>query len=158
MINKPQNARKPTKISKRQKQFGFLNLGQIKLIKEELISSQCLQEQRNKTNHFGRFVKYPANYEFLQESDKSQIFYWSIQTCSRMMLLFIDRLSLCSNNLKTALIQIFSTWHPNTFFPYCLILTQYHQVPTSTALYWPSTIMDQPSPPNTDPLPPCTNK
>ena len=33
------------------------------------------------------------------------------------------RLSPCSKNLKTALSQTFSTWHPNTFCPYCLILT-----------------------------------
>ena len=26
-------------------------------------------------------------------------------------------------NLKTALFQTFSTWHPNTFCPYCIILT-----------------------------------
>ena len=45
-------------------------------------------------------------------------------------------------NLKTALFQTFSTWHPNTFCSYCLILTlyhflltQYHQVPTSIAPY-----------------------
>ena len=28
--------------------------------------------------------------EFLQESDKGQIFYWSIQTCSSIRLLFFD--------------------------------------------------------------------
>ena len=33
------------------------------------------------------------------------------------------RLWLCSKTLKTALFQTFSTWHPNTFCPYCLILT-----------------------------------
>ena len=59
----------------------------------------------------------------LQECDKGQIFYWSIQTCSRIMRLFVDcLLSPCSKNLKTALFQTFSTWHPNTFCPYCLIL------------------------------------
>ena len=35
----------------------------------------------------------------------------------------IDRLWPCSKNLKTALFQTFSIWHPNTFCPYCLILT-----------------------------------
>ena len=35
-------------------------------------------------------------------------------------------------NLKTALIQTFSTWHPNTFCPYCIYWP-------STAFYWPST-------------------
>ena len=29
----------------------------------------------------------------------------------------------CSKKLKTALLQTFSTWHPNTFCPYCIILT-----------------------------------
>ena len=38
------------------------------------------------------------------------------------------------------------------------ILTQYHQVSTSTALNWPSTIMYQQLPPSTDPVPPSTNK
>ena len=97
----------------------------------------------------------------LQESDKGQTFYWSIQTCSSIMQLFdrlIDRLWPCSKNLKTALFQTFSTWHPNTFCPYCFILTQYHQVPTSTVLYWPSTIVHQTLPTYTDPLPPSTNK
>ena len=38
------------------------------------------------------------------------------------------------------------------------ILTQYHQVTTSAALYRPSTIKYQSVPPNTDPVPPSTNK
>ena len=33
------------------------------------------------------------------------------------------------------------------------ILTQYHQVPTSTTFYWPSTIKHRPVPPGTDPVP-----
>ena len=33
------------------------------------------------------------------------------------------------------------------------ILTQYHHVSTSTAFYWPRTIMYQPVPPSTDPVP-----
>ena len=41
-------------------------------------------------------------------------------------------------NLNTTLFQTFSTWHPNTSCPYCLILTQYHQVPTIHPVYWPS--------------------
>ena len=36
---------------------------------------------------------------------------------------------------------------------YPLILTQYHQVQTSTALYWPSTTKYQPVPPFTDQVP-----
>ena len=35
----------------------------------------------------------------------------------------VDWLWPCSKNLKTALFQTFSTWQPNTFCPYCLILT-----------------------------------
>ena len=35
---------------------------------------------------------------------------------------------------------------------YQLILTQYHQVPTSTAPYWPSNIMNQPVMLHTDPI------
>ena len=58
--------------------------------------------------------------------------------------------SPCYEKLKTALFQTCSTWHRNTFCPYCLILTQYHQVPTRTALYWPNTIIYQPVPPYTD--------
>ena len=42
--------------------------------------------------------------------------------------------------------------------PHCPILTKYHQVPTSTASYWPSTTKYQPVPPPTDPLPPSTNQ
>jgi len=37
-------------------------------------------------------------------------------------------------------------------------VTQYHQVPTSTAFYWPSTIMYQLVPLHTDPVPPSTNQ
>ena len=40
-----------------------------------------------------------------------------------------------------------SNSHPN------LLVTQHHQVPTSTALYWPSTTNYQPVPPFTDPVP-----
>ena len=38
------------------------------------------------------------------------------------------------------------------------ILTQYYQETTSAALYRPSTIKYQSVPPNTDPVPPSTNK
>ena len=38
------------------------------------------------------------------------------------------------------------------------ILTQYHQLPTSTALYWPSATQYQSVPPFTDPVPPNTNQ
>ena len=39
--------------------------------------------------------------------------------CSSIDWLIVTMLK----DLKTALFQTFSTWHPNTFFPYCLILT-----------------------------------
>ena len=58
---------------------------------------------------------------------RGQIFYWSSQTCTRsggcLFVCSIDWLSPCSRILKTALFQTFSTWHPNTFCPYRLILT-----------------------------------
>ena len=41
---------------------------------------------------------------------------------------------------------------------YRLPLTQYHQVPTSTALYWHGTILYQPVPFYTDPVPQITNQ
>ena len=105
---------------------------------------------------------------FLQESEKGQISYWSIQTCTRIMLSIdwlIDWLLTMLKKPQNCPISDFFDLYPNTFCPYCLIqtwyrllLTQYHQVPTSTAVYWPSTIMDQPLPPYTDPVPPSTNK
>ena len=38
------------------------------------------------------------------------------------------------------------------------ILTQYHLIPSSTKLYWPSTTNYQPVPPNTDPASTKTNQ
>ena len=85
----------------------------------------------------------------LQESDKGQIFYWSIQTCSRIRLLFD-----CDYAQKTSKLPYFRLFQPVTQIlsaltaltwpSYRLLLTQYHQIPTSTALYWPSTIMYHP--------------
>ena len=46
----------------------------------------------------------------LQESDKSQIFYWSSQTCTRIRQLMGGLLTMLKC-LKTALFQTFSTWH-----------------------------------------------
>ena len=37
-------------------------------------------------------------------------------------------------------------------------MTQYQQAPTSTALYWPNTIIYQPVPPYNDPEPPSSNQ
>ena len=47
---------------------------------------------------------------------------------------------------------------PPSISHYRPILTQFHQVPTSTAPYWPSTTKHQPLLPNTDPAPPSTNQ
>ena len=66
--------------------------------------------------------------------------------------------SPCYEKLKTALFQTFSTWHRNTFYLYYLILTQYDQVPTRSALYWLNTIIYQPVPPFTDPVSPSINQ
>ena len=85
---------------------------------------------------------------FLQESDKSQIFYWSSQTalgsggCRRWLTML--------KNLKTALFQTFSTWHR--------ILSAFTALYwPSTAFYWPSTTKYQPVPPYTDPVPSWIN-
>ena len=85
----------------------------------------------------------------------------ALGSCCRL----IDWLLTMLKKPQNCPISDFFDLYPNTFCPYCLIqtwyrllLTQYHQVPTSTAVYWPSTIMDQPLPPYTDPVPPSTNK
>ena len=83
--------------------------------------------------------------KILQESDKGQIFYWSIQTCSRIRRL-IDWLSPCSKNLKTALFQ---TLRPDTQILSALTALYW----PSTAFYWPSTTKYQPVPSYTDPVP-----
>ena len=53
-------------------------------------------------------------------------------------------------NLKTALLQTFSTWHR-----ILSALTALYW--PSTAFYWPSTTKYQPVPPSTDPVPSCIN-
>ena len=52
---------------------------------------------------------------------------------------------------KGALFQTFSTWHPNTFCPYCIYWP-------STAFYWPNTTKYQPVPLHTDLVPPNINQ
>ena len=47
---------------------------------------------------------------------------------------------------------------PSWINHYRLILIQCHQVPTSRATYWPSTIMYQPVSPSSDPVPPSTEQ
>ena len=88
----------------------------------------------------------------LQESDKSQIFYWSSQTAlgSGSWLSIVDGLLTMLKNLKTALFQTFSTWHR-----ILSALTALYW--PSTAFYWPSTTKYQPVPPSTDPVPSCIN-
>ena len=76
----------------------------------------------------------------MQEYDKGQIFYWSIQTCSRIMLLFDRSVSPSSDSV------------PPSTDRYCLLLNQYHHIPTSTAPYWPSTTKYQSIPTYTDPV------
>ena len=86
----------------------------------------------------------------LQESDKSQIFYWSSQTCSRIRQLIDCRLLTMLKNLKTALFQTFSTWHR--------ILSAFTALYwPSTFFYWPSTTKYHPVPPYTDPVPSWIN-
>ena len=89
----------------------------------------------------------------LQESDKSQIFYWSSQTCNRIRQLIdwcMGGLLTMLKNLKTALFQTFSTWHR--------ILSAFTALYwPSTAFYWPSTTKYQPVPPHTDPVPSWIN-
>ena len=100
----------------------------------------------------------------LQESDKGQISYWSIQTCSRIMLLFDGLLTMLKKPQNCPISDFFDLY-PNTFCPYCLIqtwyrllLTQYHQVPTSTAIYWPCTTKCQAVPAHTDLVLPSTSQ
>ena len=86
----------------------------------------------------------------LQESDKSQISYWSSQTCTRIRRLIDCRWLTMLKNLKTALFQTFSTWHR--------ILSAFTALYwPSTAFYWPSTTKYQPVPPYTDPVPSWIN-
>jgi len=104
---------------------------------------------------------------FWRKSDKGQIFYWSSRQTALGSggCMFNWSIVTMLKNLKTDLFQTFSTWHPNTFCPYCLtltkchpLLTQYHHVSTSTAFYWPSTTKYQPVLPYTDPVPPSINR
>ena len=67
------------------------------------------------------------------------VLYWSFATMHQQVEPHTDPVPSCINQ-------------------YCLLLTQYHQVPTSTALYWPSTIIYQPVPLHIDPVPPSINQ
>ena len=99
-------------------------------------------------------LSYPSNK--LQESDKGQIFYWSIQTCSRIRLLFNWSIVTMLKKPQNCPISDFFDLTPKYFLLLLLytnlvppstdpvpsyinqchsILTQYHQVSTSTNLY-----------------------
>ena len=84
--------------------------------------------------------------ELLQESEKGQIFYWSIQTCSRIRLLFD-----CDHAQKTSKLPYFRLFWPDTQILSALTALYW----PSTAFYWPSTTKYQPVPPSTDPVPSC---
>ena len=99
----------------------------------------------------------------LQESDKGQISYWSIQTCFRIMLLFGGLLTMLKKPQNCPISDFFDLTpkyflvflHYTDLVPpstdpvppstnqYRPILTQYHQISAITALYWPSTIIYQ---------------
>ena len=139
-------------------------------------------------------------WQILQESDKGQIFYWSIQTCTRIRLLFDRSIAIMLKKPQNCPISDFFDLTPKYFLPLLPytdlvppstdpvppstnqyrpkltqchhvstitalywsstspILTQYHQVSTSTAFYWTSTIIYQPVPHHTDPVPPSVNQ
>ena len=89
----------------------------------------------------------------LQESGKGQVFYWSIQTCSRIMRLIdwlINWLWPCS---KTSKLPYFRLFRPDTQILSALTALYW----PSTAFYWPNTTKCQPVPPFTDPIPSCIN-
>ena len=83
-------------------------------------------------------------HRILQESDKGQIFYWSIQTCSRIRLLFD-----CDHAQKTSKLPYFRLFRPDTQILSALTALYW----PSNAFYWPSTTKYQPVPPFTDSVP-----
>ena len=115
----------------------------------------------------------------LQESEKGQIFYWSIQTCTRIRLLFdwlivtmLKKPQNCpiSDFFDLTPIYFLSLLHytdpvppssdpvPPSTKQYRPILTQYHHGSTITALYWSSATKYQQVEPHTDPVPSCINQ
>ena len=89
----------------------------------------------------------------LQESDKGQIFYWSIQTCSRIRLLFVWLIVDCHHARKTSKLPYFRLFRPDTQILSALTALYW----PSIAFYWPSTTKYQPVPPYNDALPLCVN-
>ena len=115
----------------------------------------------------------------LQESEKGQIFYLSIQTCSRIRLLFDWSIVTMLKKPQNCPISDFFDLTPKYFLPllpytdlvppstdpvppstnqYRPILTQYHHGSTITALYWSFATMYQQEEPHTDPAPSCINQ
>ena len=114
----------------------------------------------------------------LQESDKGQIFYWSIQTCSRIRRLIGWWIVTMLKKPQNCSISDFFDLTPKYFLPllpytdlvppstdpvppstnqYRPILTQYHHVSTITALCCSSTTKYQQVSPHTDPVTSCIN-
>ena len=82
---------------------------------------------------------------------------WSIGWVAFLVCrLFVCRPAMVTSDQISILFKIFSG--KKAVYQYRPILTQYHQVLTSTAFFWPSTIMIQPFPLNDDPVPPSTNQ
>ena len=61
----------------------------------------------------------------------------------------------CNRNMWSCYSQALGYFLQQHYRP---LLIQYHQVPTSIATYWPSTIMYQPVSPSSDPVPPSTDR
>ena len=77
---------------------------------------------------------------------------WSIGWVALSFLvrrLFVRRPAMVTSNQISIFFNIYRHKSP--------ILTQFHLIPSSTKLYWPSTTKYQPVPPHTDPAPPNTN-
>ena len=133
----------------------FLSFAKLKFEQDfKALWSFCFSElELNMDVEFENLRTYDCCWCKLQESDKSQIFYWSSQTCSRIRQLIdwsMDGLLTMLKNLKTALFQTFSTWHR--------ILSAFTALYwPSTAFYWPSTTKYQPVPPYNDPVPSWIN-
>ena len=66
-----------------------------------------------------------------------------------LSFLFVVRPAMVTTT-KYPLVSIYRHKNP--------MLTQYHLIPSSAKLYWPSATKYQPVPPPTDPLPPSTNR
>ena len=67
------------------------------------------------------------------------------------------RNTFSSKNIFCSSQQSMVHWLSSSAFP-CLVLTQFHLIPSSTKSYWPSITKYQPESPHTDPAPPNTNQ